>query len=44
LWSKTNKTVSDKVADLELDGLANRKPVKRVSDKRRDMGELCNVM
>jgi len=28
LWSRASKTVSNKAADLELDALANGKPVK----------------
>jgi len=40
LGSRTSKTVSHEGADLELDALTNRKPLKGVSDERRDMGEL----
>jgi len=39
LWSRASKTVSHKGADLELDALANRKPVKGVSEERKGMGE-----
>src|SRR6218665_1285233 len=43
LWSRASKTVSHEGADLELDALTNRKPVKGVSDERRDMGELWDA-
>jgi len=35
VWSRASKTVSHKGADLELDALTNRKPVKGVSDEGR---------
>jgi len=44
LWSRASKTVSHEGADLELDVLTNRMPVKRVSNERRDMEELCDTL
>jgi len=38
-----SKAVSHNGADLEFDGLTNRKPVKGVSDERRDIGKLWDV-
>ena len=43
LWGRTSKTVSHEGEDIELDALTNRKPVKGVSDDKRDMGELCDA-
>jgi len=43
LWSRASKTVSHEGAGLELDALTNRKPVKGISDERRDMGELLDA-
>jgi len=36
LWGRVSKTVSHEGADIDLNALANRKPVKGVSDERRD--------
>jgi len=44
LWSRASKTVSHEGADLILDVLANGKPVKEVSDVKRDMGEFCSLL
>jgi len=44
LWSRASKTVvAYEGADLELDALTNRKPVKGVSDERRDIGEFSDA-
>jgi len=43
LWSRASKTVSREGADLELDSLTNRKPVKGGSEEKRDMGELWDA-
>src|SRR6218665_3280873 len=43
LWSRASKPHSHKGADIELDALTNRKPVKEVSDEGRDMGELWDA-
>ena len=46
MWSSQLESfmVSYKGADLELDSLANGKPMKGVSDEGRDMGEICDVI
>jgi len=43
LWSSASKTVSCEVADLKLNALASRKPVKGVTEEIRDMGEFCGA-
>ena len=40
MWNRASKTVSHEGADIEMDALDNGKPVKEVSDERRDMVEL----
>jgi len=43
LWNRASKIVSHEGADLTLDALTNRNPVKRVYDERRIIGELWDV-
>ena len=44
LWSKASKTVSQEGADLDLDALTNRKPVKGVSGEIKDVGEFLDAI